>query len=68
MLASIVIFVLVITVFVMLLSGRFTAEYAAQRGRSRHAWFLVGSLFFPLFPIPWMILGLLPARSQEKAS
>ena len=32
------------------------------RGRSERAWFLLGALFFPLFPIPWMTLGLLPRK------
>ena len=29
-------------------SGRFTAKYAAQRGRSERTWFLLGVLLFPL--------------------
>jgi hypothetical protein len=43
-------------------SGRFTANYAAQRGRSQRTWFLLGALLFPLFPVPWMVLGLLPGK------
>jgi hypothetical protein len=64
MLASIifVLFILAVTLSVMVLAGRFTAEYAVERGRSRRTWFLLGSLFFIFFPIPWMVLGLLPDR------
>jgi hypothetical protein len=43
-------------------SGRFTAKYAAQRGRSERTWFVLGALLFPLFPVPWMVLGLLPRK------
>jgi hypothetical protein len=43
-------------------AGRFTAKYAAQRGRSERTWFLLGALLFPLFPVPWMVLGLLPRK------
>ena len=62
MLASIifVLLILAVTLSVMLLAGRFTAEYAVERGRSKRTWFLLGSLFFFFFPIPWMVLGLLP--------
>jgi hypothetical protein len=64
MLASIifVLFILAVTLSVMLLAGRFTAEYAVERGRSKRIWFLLGSLFFFFFPIPWIVLGLLPDR------
>jgi len=55
-------FVTVPVVAVAFLSGRFTASYAAQNGRSRHAWFWWGALLFPLFPIPVIVLGLLPRR------
>jgi hypothetical protein len=51
-----------IAVLAAIPSGRFTAKYAAQRGRSERTWFFLGALFFPLFPVPWMILGLLPRK------
>jgi hypothetical protein len=59
-----------ITIFVLpaaFLSGRFTAKYAVAKGRSERAWFLSGALLFPLFPIPWMVLGLMPSRSRQMA-
>ena len=64
MLASIifVLLILAVTLSVMLLAGRLTAEYAVERGRSKRIWFLLGSLFFFFFPIPWIVLGLLPDR------
>ena len=34
------------------LSGRYTAKYAVQRGRSKRTWFFLGALLFPLFPVP----------------
>jgi hypothetical protein len=43
-------------------SGSLTSKYAAERGRSKRAWFLVGALLFPLFPIPWMALAFLPRK------
>jgi hypothetical protein len=57
-----IIFVMIAVLAVAFLSGRFTAEYAAQKGRSKRVWFFWGALFFPLFPIPWMVLGLLPRK------
>ena len=57
-----VIFITVPVLAAAFLSGRFTAQYAAERGRSRRAWFLLGAVCFPLFPIPWMALGLLPRK------
>jgi hypothetical protein len=57
-----IIFITVPVVAVAFLTGRFTAKYAAQRGRSKRLWFLFGALLFPLFPIPWMALGLLPRK------
>jgi hypothetical protein len=46
----------------MALSGRFTARYATERGRSKRAWFILGALLFPLFPLPQMVLQLLPRK------
>jgi hypothetical protein len=57
-----IIFITIPVLAVAFLSGRFTAKYAAQRGRSERAWFLLGALLFPLFPVQWMVLGLLPRK------
>ena len=62
MLASIIFVSVVLAV--MLWCGRSTANLAAQRGRSRGAWFVLGSLFFP---IPSIVLALLPSHSNAKA-
>ena len=45
--------------------GRYTANYAAQRGRSAAAWFVLGGLFYPL---PYLVLALLPPRRKEMAA
>ena len=42
--------------------GRSTARYAAQRGRSTTAWFILGSLFYP---VPYLALALLPSRGKS---
>ena len=42
--------------------GRYTANYAEQRGRSRIAWFIWGALFYPL---PYIALALLPPVRGE---
>jgi hypothetical protein len=61
--SSLIIFVtLAIVLAVAFWSGRLTAKYAAERGRSERAWFLAGALLFPLFPIPWMALACLPKK------
>jgi hypothetical protein len=57
-----IIFITIPVLLAAFLSGRFTAKYAAQRGRSERAWFLLGALLFPLFPIPWTALALLPRK------
>jgi hypothetical protein len=57
-----IIFITIPVLLAAFLSGRFTAKYAAQRGRSERAWFLLVALLFPLFPIPWMALALLPRK------
>jgi hypothetical protein len=62
MFASIIFVTLVLAS--MFLCGRFTAKYAAQKGRSKSAWFVWGAL---LFPIPSIVLALLPARSKATA-
>jgi hypothetical protein len=55
----------VVIVAVMVWCGRFTARYAEQRGRSRRPWFLLGALFFP---IPSIVLALLPPRGGPRRS
>jgi hypothetical protein len=57
-----IVFIAIFVLAVAFLSGRFTAEHAAQKRRSKFAWFFWGALFFPLFPVPWMVLGLLPRK------
>lgn len=57
-----IIFITISILAVAFLSGRFTAAYAAEKGRSKRAWFVWGAVFFPLFPLPWMILGFLPRK------
>jgi ABC-type uncharacterized transport system YnjBCD permease subunit len=44
--------------------GRYTAKYAAQRGRSETIWFIWGGLFYPL---PYIVLALLPPHRKEMA-
>ncbi len=60
MLASIIFSLIIIGL--MIWTGRATANFAAERGRSRRVWFFWGALFFPLFPAQWFVLGLLPKR------
>jgi MFS family permease len=62
MLASIIFVILVLAM--MFLCGRLTAKYAAQKGRSRSAWFVWGAL---LFPIPSIVLALLPPLGKPTA-
>ena len=57
-----IVFMTIPVLAVAFLSGRFTAKYAVERGRSPRAWFLWGALLFPLFPVQWIVLGLLPKR------
>jgi hypothetical protein len=47
--------------------GRITANYAAQRGRSRRTWFVLGALFSPLFPLLSIVLALLPSCRRNPA-
>ncbi len=60
MLASIMFGLVVIGL--MFYCGRVTANFAAERGRSKRIWFLLGALLFPLFPAQWFVLGLLPRK------
>jgi MFS family permease len=60
MLASIIFFAVIIAVMVW--CGRVTAKYAERRGR--RPWFLLGALFFP---IPSVVLALLPPRGRPAA-
>ncbi|WFU40705.1 hypothetical protein QA640_42230 [Bradyrhizobium sp. CB82] len=48
---------------ILILCGRCTAKYAAEKGRSRGVWFVLGALFFPL---PSIALALLPSRTQAQ--
>ena len=43
--------------------GRYTANYAAQRGRSEVLWLVLGGLFYP---VPYLVLALLPPKHKEK--
>ena len=49
------------------LAGRFTAKYAVAKCRSERVWFVWGALLFPLFPLPWVVLELMPSRSRQIA-
>jgi hypothetical protein len=62
MLASTIFVTLVLTI--MFLCGRLTAKYAAHKGRSKSAWFVWGAL---LFPLPSIVLALLPIRGKATA-
>lgn len=61
MLVSIIFASLVLAV--MFLCGRCTAKFAAERGRSKGAWFLLGFLFFP---VPSIALALLPKAKRRQ--
>jgi len=63
MLASIIFVILVLAM--MALCGRITAKSAERKGRSKSAWFVLGSLFFP---VPSIVLALLPSRGRARAS
>jgi hypothetical protein len=65
MLAWIVFVTLVLAT--MFWCGRLTAKYAAHKGRSKTAWFVWGALLFLLFPLPSIVLALLPARGKATA-
>jgi len=47
---------------IVLVCGYYTAQHAAKRGRSKPLWFIVGALLFPLFPLPWFALDVLPRK------
>jgi MFS family permease len=63
MLASIIFVILVLAM--MVLCGRITAKFAERKGRSKSAWFVLGSVFFP---IPSIVLALLPSHGNAKPS
>ena len=42
--------------------GRYTAQFAVERGRSWAAWFVIGGL---LYPLPYLVLLLLPPHRKE---
>lgn len=56
-------FITIPVVAVAFLTGRFTASHAAAKGRCERTWFIAGALLFPLFPLPWMVLDLLPRQA-----
>jgi hypothetical protein len=45
--------------------GRYTAKYAASRGRSKAVWFVLGCLFYPL---PSVVLAVLPRSGNEQTA
>jgi ABC-type uncharacterized transport system YnjBCD permease subunit len=49
----------------MYVCGRYTAKYAALRGRSEAVWFVLGCLFYP---VPYIVLALLPPHRKENAA
>jgi hypothetical protein len=63
MFALIIAAVLYLTLFYAL--GRYTAKYAAQRGRSKALWFLLGAVSYP---IPYLVLALLPPIRKDNGS
>jgi len=56
-----VIFAAILYLSLLCLCGRYTARYAAQRGRSQTVWFIWGSL---LYPLPYIVLALLPPHRK----
>ena len=44
--------------------GRYTAKYAAERGRSGTIWFVLGGLFYPL---PHIVLAVLPRSRRDQS-
>ncbi|GLR85767.1 hypothetical protein [Bradyrhizobium iriomotense] len=52
-----------LVVYLLVICGRCTAKFAAEKGRSRGVWFVLGALFFPL---PSIALALLPSRAQAQ--
>jgi hypothetical protein len=60
MLASIM-FSLVV-VGLMFWCGHVTANFAAERGRSKRISFFWERCSFPFFPAQWLVLGLLPKK------
>ncbi len=62
-----IVFITAFVVAVAWLSGRFTARYAAAKGRSETGWFVAGALLFALFPLPWIVLVVLPPRNRPVA-
>jgi hypothetical protein len=55
----------ILVLALMFVCGRYTAKVAARRGRSEAGWFLLGSLFFP---VPQIVLALLPPLRKDKAA
>ena len=42
--------------------GRYAAKYAAQRGRSKTSWFVLGTLFYPFL----VLSGARPASARQR--
>ena len=61
---SALIFAAILYLSLIWVCGRYTADYAAERGRSKAAWFIWGGLFYPL---PHIALALLPPVRKETA-
>src|SRR5207248_221191 len=59
---SAVIIAAVLYLTVIYVCGRLTAKYAARRGRSETAWFVLGGLFYPF---PYIVLALLPPLRRD---
>ena len=59
-----VIIAAILCLTLMYACGRFTAKYAARRGRSEGVWLALGCVFYP---VPYIALALLPPRSKAKA-
>jgi hypothetical protein len=45
-----------------LICGHYTAQHAAKRGRSKLGWFVVGLVLFPLFPLGYLAVDLMPRK------
>jgi hypothetical protein len=57
----------IVVVSLIVECGRITANYAARNGRSWRTWFMLGALLSPLFPLPSIVLALLPSYPRENA-
>ena len=60
-----VLFAAILYLTLIYVCGRYTAKYAAQRGRYEAVWFVFGGLFYPF---PYIVLALLPPHRKEMAA